>query len=424
MGSQANIDISPEGKIIIDAILRMNTPLSEEAKKLDVKSIIDKAIVALITKKPFYGHIITMLQKVYVSENSADFKTAAVGKRRGERLVKLYINPRFIKSMYDENLSGNRFEFFNRVVGLLEHEVLHILLGHLAIHFHDEARGGVAVDLTINSYIERDRLPLHGQFVEDFGMEPKKSAVWYYENLKNNKRFNSFSKCQLQYIIMLHKFWEEVEKDPIAKELIKDLIRRAKQCNGGYGNTPGDIIEQVDLFLKDEKPKISWAKVLRMFCGNAQTANVTFTQKKISKRFGIRPGNKKEEAVNLAIAVDTSGSVSDEEFLEFFSEIRHIFKNGAEITIIESDCEVCNTFQYDGKRYIKREGFGGTDLEPAVKVAVEGKFDALVYFTDFDAPKIEKVYNIPTLWVVNKFHSRESWPVKFGRVVFMNEEAG
>lgn len=417
----SRIDVSPQGKIIKDAILSMNRELSEEAKGLDVKSIIDKAAVNLIQKKPFYGHIIIMLQKIFVPENSTDFRTAAVGKRRGERTIKLFVNPRFIKEMFDDNYGKDRSEFFNRVVGLLEHEVLHILLGHLAIHFHDEARGGTAVDLTVNSYIERDRLPMFGQFVEDYGLEEKKPAAWYYEKLKTNKHFLSKTRGELEILAMLHKFWEEVEKDPLTRELIKDLIKRAKNAAGGYGNTPGDITEQIDLFLKDSKPKISWTKMLRTFCGNAQSADISFTQKRISKRFGIRPGNKKDECVRLAVAVDTSGSVSNEEFKEFFNEIRHIWKNGAEVTIIESDCKVCTTFQYDGKKTVRRDGYGGTHLEPAVKIAQDGKFDALIYFTDFDAPKIDNVYNIPTLWVVNKFHSKETWPVKFGRVVFMNE---
>jgi hypothetical protein len=55
--------------------------------------------------------------------------------------------------------------------------------------------------------------------------------------------------------------------------------------------------------------------------------------------------------------------------------------------------------------------------------AVEGKFDAVVYFTDFEAPRLSREYRVPTLWVLTKEMPRDSWPCQWGRVIVL-EEAG
>jgi predicted metal-dependent peptidase len=66
-------------------------------------------------------------------------------------------------------------------------------------------------------------------------------------------------------------------------------------------------------------------------------------------------------------------------------------------------------------------GRGGTELEPVLK-AVEGKYDALIYFTDFCAPTITKRYKIPTLWVLTEDMDKENYPYKWGRVIKIDKD--
>ena len=116
----------------------------------------------------------------------------------------------------------------------------------------------------------------------------------------------------------------------------------------------------------------------------------------------------------MAVAVDTSGSISDQQLKLFFNEINWIYRNGAVVTVYEADADVCAVYKYKGKFNGEVHGRGGTDLEPVLK-AVEGKFDALIYFTDFYAPQITHRYRIPILWVLTTELSRDEFPYKWGR---------
>jgi predicted metal-dependent peptidase len=214
-----------------------------------------------------------------------------------------------------------------------------------------------------------------------------------------------------------HELWDQLDDDPIMKEYIKDIIRKSKDlCNRDYGNIPGEVIDAVDQMLKTSKPIIPWNKVLRMFCASATESMLDYTMKKISKRYGTRPGTRKEDVLNLAVAVDTSGSISQEQLMIFFNEIAWIWKNGANVMIYEADCDICDVYKFKGKWKGDVKGRGGTDLEP-VLVECEKRYDALIYFTDFYAPKIEKKYNIPILWVLTSELEREHFPYEWGKHV-------
>ena len=62
--------------------------------------------------------------------------------------------------------------------------------------------------------------------------------------------------------------------------------------------------------------------------------------KRISKRYGTRPGIKIKRYQRLAVAVDTSGSIKENDFVIFFNEIHSMWKQGAEIVVLECDAEV------------------------------------------------------------------------------------
>jgi predicted metal-dependent peptidase len=205
--------------------------------------------------------------------------------------------------------------------------------------------------------------------------------------------------------------------DPLYQEFAKDIVRKSKDlCNRSYGDIPGNVIEQIDEMLKLKVPIVPWQRVLRMFVASATESNLDYTMKRISKRFGTRPGTRKEDVLNIAVAVDTSGSVSDEQLLKFFNEINWIWRNGAVVTMYEADADIGCSYPYKGKFNGKITGRGGTDLNPVLR-EVEGKYDALIYFTDFEAPPIERKFNIPTLWVLHSNISPDNYPCDWGRVI-------
>ena len=83
------------------------------------------------------------------------------------------------------------------------------------------------------------------------------------------------------------------------------------------------------------------------------------------------PGKRKKPQLHLAIPFDVSGSVSDAEIEQFFSEINYMYKQGVKLTVIQADCEVRSVEEYDPKKPIQRNGQGGTEYSPALKKAEE-----------------------------------------------------
>lgn len=384
----------------------------------DIKNELIKGIIHIARTWEYFGHVIQQFEKVYV-RNPHAIDTAAVGRFPGERFIKLWLNLDCYEEFYQKFGKETAWLF---MVGDELHEILHVVSGHLSLEFPDHLRGNVACDMAVISHMPESMIHPNRCNAEKYGLPKGKSAAWYYDQLRDNKMFQKQLKdgCfgiggLLEYIGKSHQLWKELLKDPVTKEFIKDILRKAKDLtNNGYGNIPGDLAALIEEGLKRGKAIVPWGQVLRMFCASAQESVLDYTMMRVSKRFGTRPGTRKGDVLNLAVAVDTSGSISEEQLALFFNEIRWVWKNGATVTVYEADCAVCRSYSFRGKFTGEVHGRGGTDLEPVLK-EVEGKYDALIYFTDFYAPKIEKVYRIPTLWVLTTELERKDFPVQWGR---------
>ena len=88
--------------------------------------------------------------------------------------------------------------------------------------------------------------------------------------------------------------------------------------------------------------------------------------------------------LHILVAIDTSGSVSNDELVEFFNEIRHIHKTGTEITVLQCDTQINSIEKYNPKKDIKVQGRGGTEFDPVLEYYNKNnkKFTCLVYLTD------------------------------------------
>lgn len=394
------------------------------AASISVERELIKGIVDIARHKEFYGHVVQQLERVIVEEGHR-IETAAVGRVAGDRFIKMYLNRKFFGDIFEEHGKQKGWIY---MLGVLEHEIIHIVFGHLFLIFQDRTRGNVAKDLVVNGIIPNDTLPGNYVIPEHYGFERGKSSMWYYTHLQDNPTYKK--QCRegafgvggvLSHIMSSHKMWEDVEGDLVAKEFAKDIVRKAKElCNGkNYGSIPGEVIAQIDDLLKREKAIVPWGKVLRMFVASCAESVLDYTVKRESRRFGTRPGTRKGDVLNIAVGVDTSGSISAEQIKIFFNEIRWIWKNGATITIFEADQKIAAEYKFKGKFTGKVHGRGGTDLNPVVQ-ATEGKFDALIYFTDFEAPPVKKS-RIPTLWVLHNDIDPSRYPAKFGRCIRIDE---
>lgn len=246
------------------------------------------------------------------------------------------------------------------------------------------------------------------------GGRPEDNPNWDKLN-ESQKHLAKFLQSQQQ----THGTWEQLSKmgkgkkefveswvDNAVQETVKKCDR-SSQKDKWRGTMPGELLDYIDELLESLKPSVNWKKLLRQFAANGEQTYLQPTLKRRSKRYGTFPGLKIVKECKIMVAIDTSGSVDNASLAEFFSEIHHIHKAGAEIHIVEADWVIGNKWDYRGKPPGEITGRGGTSFdEPIMYANDEYKPDALIYFTDGYASPPPKC-NCPLMWILCKNGSCE-----------------
>ena len=392
---------------------------------------ISKTSIKLLLAEPFYGHFMMGLPK----EISTQTETAAVALMNRQN-IKLIVNADFWSKLSEEHRYG-----------LIKHEMLHIVLKHLFImkNYPNKTLFNIAADLVVNQYIAKAQLPTGGIVLDNFAylqpmygitLERDKDVGYYYRQLdktmKQKPRMTfadavddlgpseKGGHAQLRIKELLdgenealqrHKFWEEFEKmtegerkiaEYQANRIIKQTAERVKHKYRNYGNLPAGLAEKLAEILKDMEPKFNWRRVLRLFATSSNSSYIKNTIRRPSRRYGTVPGIKIKRRNRLLVAIDTSGSIQQEELLEFFSEIYFIWRQGAEIQIVECDTHIHKTYNYKGTPPVEVHGRGGTSFEaPMIYGNQEYRPDALIYFTDGYASVPKNLPRFPVLWIIS-----------------------
>jgi predicted metal-dependent peptidase len=145
-----------------------------------------------------------------------------------------------------------------------------------------------------------------------------------------------------------------------------------------------------------------WKADLKRFAARAIETTLQSSKKKRNRRYGIMyPGVIKEELLHIGVALDTSGSISEETLYQFMAEVANISKY-ATVTVVEADSEVKNAYLFDPKKTYKIKGRGGTAYQPAFDYFTkETDVDGVIYFGDMDnfEERLTKP-KYPVLWAI------------------------
>jgi len=373
---------------------------------MNVYDEVAKTNKKLIFKEPFYGLMLIGMKK----ELSNSIETACVTKDNIN--LKLVVNPEFFAGLKDQTK-----------LCVMKHEMLHIAFFHLMNfkRFPNKKLANIAMDLEINQYIDQSwkeddwmGLEINKAPFDQLNLEPKKGSKYYYDRIQQEMDQNPEGDFAQAMEGMgdgdSHSLWEvlselsEAEKKLIQKQIDHQMKEVAKNMKEGKnpGNIPGELKDYIDGLFEEKDPIMDWKAYLRRFNSSSTKVYTKKTRKKYNKRFPGNPALKIKPKKSTLVAIDTSASVSNDELLEFFSEIYHIWKSGTEVTVIECDTRIQHIWEYKGeKKEIKVHGRGGTSFEPVFKYVKEHtkKFHNLIYFTDGEAWVPEtKIYQ-PTLWV-------------------------
>jgi predicted metal-dependent peptidase len=389
---------------------------------MDKQQSLSKTGKELMLKEPYYGFFLIMLNKLWDSKR---VPTAGVSKNGIN--YQLTINPEFWESLNEDHRYG-----------LLKHELLHIAFGHLTTFFKftNKKLANVAMDMEINQYISKQYLPEGGIDIDNYAelnLDRKAGCRYYYDKLKqlqDKKKQNGT--CGNEPMDNLldaiengetddHATWEEfedmteAEKKLIEKQLQKVLSDAKDQTIKKRGTVPGEI-EGVIIIEEVTKQKFNWRGYIRRFTGVSTKVFTKKIRRKENRRFSDNPGLKVKMRQHMLLAIDTSGSVSDDELKEFMSEIYHIYKCGVDITVIQCDTTIRSIEPYKGKFEMAVQGRGGTEFDPVLEYfnANLKKYTSLVYFTDGECyTRVKPKGN--TLWVLSeRSYMNEELP---GRVI-------
>lgn len=262
--------------------------------------------------------------------------------------------------------------------------------------------------ITIQSLATQLKLPL----------DKNKPWEYYLDAIKEAVDKGNIETCDGGDSLDDHGVWEESDdiSEDMAKEKVKDAMQKAKANSAG--SMPSSMLAILDALCTNTVP---WKRALKMFIAKNMSMSRQSTRKRRNRRYGLLyQGTKKTHALHLAIAVDTSGSVSDRELQQFFSEIDYICQQNVKITVIQADAEVKkeSVKEYKRKQKIEIHGRGGTLYAPAIKYAEkEMKVDGLIYLGDgdcFESPDDIPKPKFPVMWA---FTRKSKAPVSWGKLV-------
>jgi len=238
-----------------------------------------------------------------------------------------------------------------------------------------------------------------------------------------------------------HEAWAAgADNKEMAHEKVKDMVQKAmhKVNQKSQGTLPDYVRGLIDAVLAHKT--VNWKSELRKFVGYEEFASFISSRKRLNRRFPLmQPGYVVQRMAHFVVAVDSSGSIDDEEFAKFFKEIDLMRAAKISITYVECDAAIQKVEQYRRKpKQIERVGYGGTDFRPVFEFAkkrhaefngqefkLKGnkKVDGLIYLTDGMGtfPKKQDII-CPVIWVMTPNHSDYGWNEGLGKKIIMEED--
>jgi len=204
----------------------------------------------------------------------------------------------------------------------------------------------------------------------------------------------------------------------------KNRIAQAHNAAKLQGRGSGCMGRLVDRILKGEQ---DWRYILRdLLCASAAD---DYDEQRPDRRFIeddiYLPSLYSEKVGEFVVAIDTSGSVSDDMVKKFLGEVQTCLDTvkPAKITVIDCDAAIYQTAEFtegDDVSSFQPQGGGGTDFNPVfdqVKTMTEQP-EAVVYFTDGLGSFPSEAPPYPVIWVD---YGGTDYP--FGEVVRVNSAA-
>jgi len=394
--------------------------------KQEFFSIVDKVNLSLMEDcDNFYGYFLFQMSR----EIRFDIGSPTAVNFKEAKYV-IYFNPLIFLTLNIKQMEST-----------IKHEILHIISLHLirAKEFkgsYSTLAINMAMDIVVNKYL--DYLPPYATTLEwvnliySLKLLPYEPFEYYVEKLQTaidlleededtaEDDSNKDEKIQTDYNPeKTHDIWED--SSDIDEKTLQEFTE--KFINNSQKGIIPTYLESMISALKNSKGELPWNLYLNKLMGTV-LSNKKKTITRRSRRQPVRldlMGQLSSHKAEVVVAIDISGSISDEEFKQAIKEVLNIVKNyNHEITIVECDNEIRRVYKVKSVNDIKdRINIrGGTKFTPVFKYANKKKVNLLVYFTDGKGEDelLTKPMGYKTLWVISGRGDKLSLKEPYGAV--------
>ena len=402
--------------------------------KLDaiIREKLITARVGLLLRASFFGNLATRLKLVNADEWCP---TAATDGRN------FYYNSRFVDS-----LKPKEVEF------LFGHEVLHCVYDHMNRRGdRDPMLWNIADDYCVNADLKKHRV---GEFITTVpclyeqkyeGMAAEEVYDILYENAEKIDISDLIDKLLDDHMEddseegsggggkegekgSGRPKLSQAEKDAI-KDEIKEAVLAAAAASDGAGNLPAGVKR---LIQDMTAPKMNWRELLRMQLES--TIKSDYTWMRNSRRGwhmdAVMPGMQLDPMIDIAVSIDTSGSIDAKMLKDFLSEVQGIMDSfpAYRIHIVSFDTNTYNPQQFDSENLdgicdYEPKGGGGTDFDCVFEYFKENEIEPKrhIMFTDgYPYGSWGDEQYCDTVFII---HGNTSVVPPFGQYAYYEEEA-
>ena len=303
-----------------------------------------------------------------------------------------------------------------QAVGALLHELLHLLLLHaLRCGERDPLLWAVCCDMAVNDQLPPDMLPPEAVTTEKIEKEIHHelqrgaSAERYYAELVSlldnrlslTQRESTVSLRMSSGSLLEADIQSEEDVSQVNEQALKSKMRELIDDARPGGEVPQAIAGELETVYA--QAQIDWKTMFKRFLTGRGRMQTRATYKRESRRFDSYPGSKRSVGLRVLIALDESGSISNEQLQTFFNELMTVNRiTNAQILVTEFDTACTKPLPAGEYRHVKaREKSGGTDFKPVFALADSLKVSLVVIFTDGDGSAPEQVSQ-RVLWVLTK----------------------
>lgn len=349
------------------------TEPKKEFTQAEKNKIVEKLVTArigLLLRHPFFGNLATRLELI----DATDWcPTLATDGR------KFYYNNDFV-----HRLTPKQAEFG------FAHEVLHNVFDHMGRReSRDPTLSNIAADYAVNQILKDERIGEVPPWIKIY--QDNKYRGWSYEQIYEHLEKNA-TKIDLKSLGELldehldgngdegsdgegdengkgkgrPKLTAE-EKKAIRDEIKEAMIAAAQSA--GAGKVPAGVSRMIESFTE---PKMDWRQLLRMNIQSIFKSNFSFSRpnRKSQHSGAVLPGMINQDTIDISVAIDMSGSISNKQATDFLSEVKGIIDEYQDfkIDLWCFDTRVYNYVKITGENpdeilSYEVKGGGGTDFD-------------------------------------------------------------